>query len=311
MRINEIAQPKHNILTESCQGLTSEQRRIVEGIYNEFKPILEVALTPQQINQLFTATQQAATDAGGNRTLIGRGVDAASAVNRAIDNVGKWLQNTAPVQAFDQKFENLKGNIAQKFPQLGRAVSQLGDWAKANPGKTAAIVGVLTTIAALGAGPAGGAIAGQILRGTAELLKGEKLSTAIGKGVKTAALGYLSGKAIEKVGEFFANVRAEQIPYGPTEAGLQTVKLAGLEASGPGEYFRFPQSNFILADGFDARRLQYAFDAVKDNPTGRNIDELIQLAQLYSSNSYTQQLANIVKMHAKWPWPMIKHIKTY
>lgn len=205
MRINEIANPKHNILTESCRGLTAQQRRIVEGIYNEFRPVLEVALDPQQINQLFAATQQAATAAGGNRTLVGRGMDAASAVNQAIDNVGKWLQNTAPVQAFDQKFENLKGNIAQKFPQLDRAVSKLGDWAKANPGKTAAIVGVLTTIAALGAGPAGGAIAGQILRGTAELLKGERLSTAVGKGLKTAAYGALAGYTINQIGDFIGD----------------------------------------------------------------------------------------------------------
>jgi hypothetical protein len=58
----------------------------------------------------------------------------------------------------------------------------MGEWAKANPGKTAAIIGVLTTLAAVAGGPAGGAIAGQILKGAAELMKGEKLSTAVGKG---------------------------------------------------------------------------------------------------------------------------------
>lgn len=205
MRINEIANPKHNILTESCRGLTSAQRHVVEGIYRDLQPLIEISLTQQQIGQIFTGVEQGATAAGGNRTLIGRGVDVARTVDQTINKVGQWLQNTAPVQAFDQKFETLKGDIAQKFPQLGRAVGQLGDWAKANPGKTAAIVGVLTTIAALGAGPAGGAIAGQILRGTAELLKGERLSTAVGKGLKTAAYGALAGYSINQIGDFIGD----------------------------------------------------------------------------------------------------------
>jgi hypothetical protein len=77
----------------------------------------------------------------------------------------------------------------------------MGMWAERNPGKTAAIVGVLTAIAGLAAGPVGGAIAGQILRGSVELLKGEKLSTAIGKGVKTAAYGFIAGKTFELIGD--------------------------------------------------------------------------------------------------------------
>jgi hypothetical protein len=81
----------------------------------------------------------------------------------------------------------------------------MGTWAKENPGKTAAIIGVLTTLAALGGGPAGGAIAGQILRGSTELLKGEKLSTAIGKGAKAGVYGFLVGKGIEEIGKFLAN----------------------------------------------------------------------------------------------------------
>ena len=77
----------------------------------------------------------------------------------------------------------------------------MGIWAQENPGKTAAIIGVLTAIASLAGGPIGGAIAGQVLRGSVELLKGEKLSTAIGKGVKTAAYGFIAGKTFELLGD--------------------------------------------------------------------------------------------------------------
>lgn len=191
-------QLKHGrgILTESCDGLTDDQRLIVEGIYNDLEILVEASLTPDQIQSVFGSVEKEVTAGGDNRTLAGLGVDAAKKVDQTIDNIGKWLQDTKPVQAFDQKFEDLKSKIAQKFPKVAAQVSKLGDWAKENPGKTAAIVGVLTTIAALGTGPVGAAIAGQILRGSAELLKGEKLSTAIGKGVKTAAYGFIAAKTL-------------------------------------------------------------------------------------------------------------------
>ena len=188
------------ILRESCDGLTDSQRIIVEGIYNELSPLIEASLAPQQIQQLFGEIEKTATAGGDNRTGLGLGVDVAKEANKAINNLGKWMQNTTPVKMFDQKFEQLKGKVATKFPALAKQLTSMGEWAKANPGKTAAIIGVLTTLASVAGGPVGGAIAGQILKGSAELLKGEKLSTAVGKGVKAAAVGWLTGKAVDFIG---------------------------------------------------------------------------------------------------------------
>jgi hypothetical protein len=188
------------LLRESCDGLTESQRIIVEGVYNELSPLIEASLAPQQIQQLFGEIEKAATAGGDNRTGLGLGVDVAKEANKAINNLGKWLQDTTPVKMFDQKFEQLKGKVSTKFPALAKQLTSMGEWAKANPGKTAAIIGVLTTLAAVAGGPAGGAIAGQILKGAAELLKGEKLSTAIGKGAKAAAFGWLTGKAVDFIG---------------------------------------------------------------------------------------------------------------
>jgi len=196
-----IAQLENTILTESCDGLTADQRIIVEGIYKDLSPLIEASLTTDQINAIFGAVEKNVTAAGNNRSAIGYGVDAAKQVNATINKVGKWLQDTAPVKAFDQKFEQLKSSIGQKFPELEKQLTSIGSWAKDNPGKTTAVIGVLTTIASLAGGPVGGAIAGQILRGVTELLKGEKLSTAIGKGVKAAAYGFLAGKSLESIGK--------------------------------------------------------------------------------------------------------------
>ena len=192
-----------SILRESCSGLTIEQRTVVEGIYTELRPLIEASLTAQQIQSLFGEIEKTATAGGGNRTLIGKGVDVARAADETVNKIGRWLQDTTPVKNFDQKFENLKNAINKKFPdsKILDAISEMGMWAERNPGKTAAIVGVLTAIAGLAGGPIGGAIAGQILRGSVELLKGEKLSTAIGKGIKTAAYGFIAGKTFELIGD--------------------------------------------------------------------------------------------------------------
>lgn len=193
------------LLRESCDGLTLSQRTIVENIYNELSPLIEASLTAQQIQQVFGSVEKSATAAGGNRTALGKGVDVAKQANAAIDNLGKYLQDTTPVKMFDQKFEQLKAKVSEKFPELDEQLTAMGTWAKENPGKTAAIIGVLTTLASLAGGPVGGAIAGQVLKGATELLKGEKLSTAVGKGIKAAAVGWLAGKSMEAIGKMVAN----------------------------------------------------------------------------------------------------------
>ena len=201
------------LLRESCDGLTRDQRRIVEGIYNEFVPLIESTLTADQIKGIFKNVEQAAITGGDNRTLAGLGVDGVKQVNATINNVGKWLQNTTPVKMADEKFEQLKAKVGSKFPDLDKQLTGLGSWMKENPGKSAAIIGVLTALASLAGGPIGGAIAGQVLRGAAELIKGEKLSTAIGKGIKTAAYGAMAGWLLDGLGDWLEGIRAEMVPY--------------------------------------------------------------------------------------------------
>ena len=204
--IERQLEQSRQILKESCDGLNLEQRRIVEGIYNEFVPLIEASLTADQITQIFGNVEKSATAAGGNRTMLGKAVDIPGQVNDAINKVGKYLQDTAPVKFMDQKFEDLKAKVGAKFPKLDQQLTGLGTWMKENPGKSAAIIGLLTVLASLAGGPVGGAIAGQVLKGASELIKGEKLSTAIGKGLKAAAVGWLAGKSMEAVGKMVATV---------------------------------------------------------------------------------------------------------
>ena len=68
----------------------------------------EAQLSTAQINALFGAVEQNATASGSNRTAVGKGKDVVDAVNNIINQTGRWIQNTTPVQGFDAKFEQLK-----------------------------------------------------------------------------------------------------------------------------------------------------------------------------------------------------------
>jgi hypothetical protein len=190
------------ILSESCQGLTTEQVFIVEGIYNDLKPLIKLSLnesnlTADQIKQLFANVEQQATDSGENRSALGQAKDVAVETKKIISQIPGWLKNSAPVKNFDAKFTELKDTINKKFPdsKVLDAVSSLGTLAANNPGKTAAIVGILTVLAGLAAGPLGGMIAGSVLKSASQMLQGKDLSTAVGAGLKTGAMGAVAGFA--------------------------------------------------------------------------------------------------------------------
>jgi hypothetical protein len=300
MRIENLIENNNHrqILRESCDGLTLEQKRIVEGIYNEFVPLIEATLTADQIKQVFGELEKQAVAGGANRTVVGAGIDVAKKANEVINNVGKWLQNTTPVKMADAKFEKLKNDINTKFPdsKLLDGISNLGIWMKENPGKSAAVIGVLTALASLAGGPVGGAIAGQVLRGAAELIKGEKLSTAVGKGIKTAALGYLSGKAFEVLGKFVGGMRADSIPFpGAEESGLAQVSYGATRTlTAPGI------SSSEMVQGFnvtvfpaDQEAINQAMQAIRDGQAG-GFDTLRTIAREIQSADYKSAIKDIV-----------------
>ena len=130
----------YNQLVESiCKGMDTSQRKTIleakASARNINRVLREAQLSTAQINALFGAVEQNATDSGSNRTIVGKGKDVVDAVNDGIAKVGKALQNTAPVKAFDQKFEQLKGSVSAKFPELEKQLSSIGEYAKQNPGK--------------------------------------------------------------------------------------------------------------------------------------------------------------------------------
>ena len=236
------------LLENACIGLTKKQKQIVEGIHTEFKPLIEASLTVDQIQGLFGNIEQTATAGGDNRTLVGKGKDTVAKVDDIINKAGKWVQDTTPVKGFDNKFEQLKTSVGKKFPELDKQLTSMGTWAKENPAKTATIIGVLTALASLAGGPVGGAIAGQVLRGTTELMKGEKLSTAVGKSAKTAAYGALAGAGLELLSDnIIGHIATAQIE-----------ELDAMEAAMKSENFLNAKADLFADLGVDIDALEGA-----------------------------------------------------
>jgi hypothetical protein len=159
-------------------------------------------------------------------------------------------------------------------------------------------VGVLTAIASLAGGPVGGAIAGQVLRGAVELLKGEKLSTAIGKGIKTAAFGYLSGKAFEMLGEFAEGIRLKSIPFGPEDAGLERISFGGSKTlTAPGmEWTQQVSGVDVLVDKEMASALRSAQNMLRmgGDAASEGFDQMSEVAKIIRSSDYTAEMQSAV-----------------
>ena len=222
MKITEVNQfPKSNrtaqILTEGYQDLTETQRvylgrweKELWPLLEEFKKVSEASLTADEIQAIFKGAETQSIASGDNKTALGKvgsaagaiaklPVDIAKKVDAKINELGRMAQNAGPIKNMDQKFEELKKKIESENSdsKIVQGIKKVSDWAKENPGKASIAVGILTTVAAFAGGPMGGAAAGLILRSTKDLLQGEKLSTAVGKSVKTAAYGALAGLAIQ------------------------------------------------------------------------------------------------------------------
>ena len=294
----------NRILLESCHGLDVKQREIVESIHREFQPLIEASLSADQIKNIFGAVEKSATDAGDNRTALGAAKDIPGKVNDLINKFGTYLQNTTPVKMADQKFEQLKAKVGSKFPDLDKQLTGMGTWMKENPGKSAAIIGLLTALASLAGGPVGGAIAGQVLRGAAELIKGEKLSTAVGKGIKTAVFGFLSGKAFEMLGDFAETLAIKQIPFGPEDAGFQEVSINGFQKTitAPGmEWVRTIPPVDVIVDPEMASAIRSAQNMLRmgGDAASEGFEQLSAVAKIINSSEYRQNIIDTLEITRK------------
>ena len=230
MRLHEV-KPTKSFLYESMlhknelSSLTYDQRMVMEQVeetllpyINQYKSILltEAPISSAQIGDVF---QQAAdlhksTPAGKgilqkSAKAIGQSlpVKVVRQANAAIDDLGKKIQDTEPVQNFDaavsRQIQEIKAKLeaSPAGAEIVKAVQKYAAFGKENPGKQAIILSVVILAASFAAGPLGGALAGFIMRAGNDLIAGKKASSAVGGAAKAAAIGALVGFGARWLGD--------------------------------------------------------------------------------------------------------------
>lgn len=173
----------------------------------------EAALTADQIQQIFQNVEQGATDAGGNRTMLGKGKDAAEAVNKAWEDLKTKIQDSKPIKNVDSAYDSTIAKIEAGLGGPDNAVSKMimkyRKFAKEHPIAQGFIYSALIAAAGIsGAGLGGAAVLG-LLKMADKLLQGEKFSSAAYSGLKTGAAAF----AASKLGDLIKGVKpGEQVP---------------------------------------------------------------------------------------------------
>ena len=177
--------------------------------------LMEVALSLEQIKQLFKNIETTASSQGSNRTLAGKAVDAAGEISDKVkdawfNKLGGALKNSEPVKNFDQKWEDIKAKFATKHPDIAEKLAKYGEFAKKNPNTHKFLLAIAgSAAAALGLAAVGGMAAGVTATGLGvggataiiniadRLLKGEKLSTAVGRGATAGIVAGLTAAGVK------------------------------------------------------------------------------------------------------------------
>lgn len=207
MKIQNLLEHRENLILLESFGLERDAYNL--HWMREVHPLLmEVALAPDQVKQLLKSIETTAGEMGQNRTLAGKAVDKAGEISDKVkdlwfNKLGGALQQSGPVKAFDAKYEEIKNKIAAENPKLAEAFGKYKQFADNNPKLQKFLLVIATSAAAaLGLAVVGGASAGIAATGLGvgaataivqiadRLLKGEKASTAIGRG---ATAGIVAG----------------------------------------------------------------------------------------------------------------------
>jgi hypothetical protein len=190
-----LQQFQNNYLYEGLDRSATQSMMLWESAGFKLK---EAALTADQIQQIFQSVEQGATDAGGNRTLLGKGKDAASAVNKAWEDLKTKIQDSGPIKnvdnAYDSAVAKIEAGLGGPDNAINKVIQKYRKFAKEHPIAQGLIYSALIAAAGIsGAGLGGAAVLG-LLKMADKLLQGEKFSSAAYSGAKTGAMAYGASK---------------------------------------------------------------------------------------------------------------------
>lgn len=170
--------------------------------------LIEAKLQQSDIDALFGDIEQ---QMQSSKTALGKGIATASKVAGAaskalppnlVNKLHDLIKDSKPVKAFDDLFERKKQAILAKYPKFEKIVDSLGNKARKHPILGAAVIGILTTVAALMSGGVGGFAVASVLKTANELLKGETLSKSLMRGTVAGLLGAIAAMPIRALGSW-------------------------------------------------------------------------------------------------------------
>lgn len=289
--------------------LTPSQKKLFESIELDMMPmaremrrITEAEMSADQISKTFKGSEEISRDKG-YRTTFGKAAnlpkDTLLSTNRILANFGKKLQDSGPVKAIDEKVAKIQEVLRQKLEkspkgqQLLRMVDGLGTAARNNPRWQSAILGILTAISGLALGPAAIPPTIFLLKGVTEMLKGEKFSTAMGKGLYAAALGYIGAQVAGALAGYFENLRIQSLgTVGPRDLGYETISFRGSSVNTV-DGMQWTRSFRIANVTVDPETRRLITDAIADVGAGRinAYDQLLSIARRVASPEYATELS--------------------
>ena len=249
MYIDQLFSP--NPVTEAVRTDLAKSRVMINEAllleqpgYREWRQIgqqlCELDLSKQQILSLFGNVEQTMTnrDTGANRTMLGRGKDITTKyAGKIADMTSKILssvQDSVPVEAVDTYY-NQATNALNKLVggdkgKVMKAIMAYRNLAKAYPKTAGFAKAALVAIAGMATGGAGLPVIAGLTYGLDSAIKGDRLSTVLGKGGGAAALAYagqqVAGMFGNQPGE--AGFTAEQPPTpAPGEVAPELAMGAG------------------------------------------------------------------------------------
>ena len=193
MKINHVLESKNYLY----EGLNTSSLRSIKLWESAGRKLVEYEMTADQISKLFGQVQQGATDAGANRTIIGKGKDAADAVGQAWEDLKTKVANSGPIKNVDAQYDKAAEKLKQATggdAGVMQYVEKYRAFAKAHPVAQSLIYAALIAAAGISGAGAGGAAALGLLKMTDKLLQGEKFSSSAYAGAKTGALAYGAGQ---------------------------------------------------------------------------------------------------------------------
>jgi hypothetical protein len=234
-------QRKQNKMSNILQGLNKTQVHDGAFLLTESRTyklwesagqkIVEAQLTADQINQIFQQVEQGATAGGGNRTMLGKGKDAAGAVKKAYDDLVSKVQNSGPIKGVDAMYDKAAEKLKQATggdQGVMKYVQKYRDFAKEHPVAQSLIYSALIAAAGISGAGIGGAAALGLFKMVDKLLQGEKFSTAVGKGATTGAMAY----GASQLGDLFKGSPQGATPNASGSPELDDFHSAAQKADG-------------------------------------------------------------------------------